>query len=145
MSDTEIKMEEISNQITDLKIEYEKLRGNRIKELQDKLNKLVGMSFKDEDDNYFRIIDIPPVQYNKSCTAFNEYRLPILFCCNDPTIRADVGRLIIRDVFTRASHAEDPVECIKQEYTEVPAEEFDAELEKAFDEIRSLGKRGDAK
>jgi len=145
MSDTEIKMEEISNQITDLKIEYEKLRGNRIKELQYKLDKLVGMSFKDKDNNYFRIVDIPLVQYNKSYTAFNEYRLPILFCCNDPTIRADVGRLIIRDVFTRASHAEDPVECIKQEYTEVPAEEFDAELEKAFDEIRSLGKRGDAK
>lgn len=145
MSDTEIKMEEISNQITDLKIEYEKLYRNHIEELQDKLNKLVGMSFKDEDDNYFRIIDIPPVQYNKSCTAFNEYRLPILFCCNDPTIRADVGRLIIRDVFIRASHAEDPVECIKQEYTEVPAEEFDTELEKAFDEIRALGKQGDAK
>ena len=90
------------------------------------------MSFKDEDDNYFRIIDVPLVQYNKSYTAFNEYRLPILFCCNDPTIRADVGRLIIRDVFSRASHAEDPVECIKQEYTEVPTEEFDAELEKAL-------------
>ena len=145
MSDTEIKMKEISNQITDLKLEYEKLRGNHIEELQNKLNKLVGMSFKDEDDNYFRIIDIPLVQYNKSYTAFNEYRLPILFCCNDPTIRADVGRLIIRDVFSRASHAEDPVECIKQEYTEVPEEEFDAELEKAFDEIRFLGKRGDAK
>jgi len=145
MSDVEIKMNALNKQITDLKLEYEKLRGNRIKELQYKLDKLVGMSFKDKDNNYFRIVDIPLVQYNKSYTAFNEYRLPILFCCNDPTIRADVGRLIIRDVFTRASHAEDPVECIKQEYTEVPAEEFDAELEKAFDEIRSLGKRGDAK
>ena len=144
MSDIEIKMKEISNKISDLKIEYEKLRGNNIEELQNKLRMLVGMSFKDKDNNYFRIIDIPLVQYNKSYTAFNEYRLPILFCCNDPTIQADVGRLIIRDVFTFASHAEDPVECIKQEYTEVPAEEFDAELEKAFDEIRALGKRGDA-
>lgn len=145
MSDTEIKMKEISNRITDLKLEYEKLRGHHIEDLQNKLSKLVGMSFKDGDDIYFRIIDVPLVQYNKSYTAFNEYQLPALFCYNDPTIRADVGRLIIRDIFSCASHAEDPVECIKQEYTEVPAEEFDAELEKAFDEIRALGKRGDAK
>ena len=53
MNVTEIKMKEISNQITDLKIEYEKLRSNHIKELQDKLSKLVGMSFKDGDDIYF--------------------------------------------------------------------------------------------
>ena len=145
MSDVKNKMDEIRNQITDLKIEYEKLRSDRIKELQNKLSKLVGMSFKEEDDIYFRIIDIPLVQYNKSCTSFNEYQLPALFCYNDPTIRADVGRLLIRDVFSCASHAEDPVKCIKQEYTEIPAEEFDAELEKAFDEIRFLGKRGDAK
>ena len=145
MSDTKIKMKELCDKITDLKLEYEKLRSTYIKELQDKLGVLVGMSFKDEDGNYFRIIDIPLAQYNKSCTSFNEYQLPALFCYNDPTICADVGRLLIRDVFSRASHAEYPVECIKQEYTEVSAEEFDAELEKAFDEIRSLGKQGDAK
>ena len=145
MNVTEIKMKEISNQITDLKIEYEKLRSNHIKELQDKLSKLVGMSFKDGDDIYFRIIDIPLVQYNKSCTSFNKYQLPALFFYNDPSIRGDVGRLFIRDVISHASDADDPIECIRSEYTEVPAEEFDAELEKVFDEIRSLGKRGDAK
>ena len=145
MSDVKIKMNEIGNQITDLKIEYEKLLGNYIKELQDKLRKVVGMSFKDGDVIYFRIIDVPIVRYNKSYPLFNEYQLPALFCYNDPTIRADVGRLIIRDVFSMASSAEDPVECIRSEYTEISAEEFDAELEKAFDEIRSLGKRGDAK
>ena len=144
MSDVKNKMDEIRNQITDLKIEYEKLRSNNIKELQDKLSNLVGMSFKDGDDIYFRIIDIPIVRYNKSCTLFDKYGLPALFCYNDPTIRADVGRLIIRNVISHASDADDPIECIRSEYTEIPAEEFDAELEKAFDEIRSLGKRGDA-
>lgn len=145
MRDIEIKMKEISNQITDLNIEYEKLRGKHIKELQDKLSKLVGMSFKDGDDIYFRIIDIPIVRYNKSYISFEKYQLPALFCYNDPTIRADVGRLIIRGVISHASDADDPVECIRQEYTEIPAEEFDAELEKTFDEIRALGKCGDAK
>lgn len=144
MSDVKNKMTEICNQITDLKIEYEKLRGNYIEELQDKLRKVVGMSFKDGDDIYFRIIDIPLVRYDKACTSFNEYQLPALLYYNDPTIRADVGRLIIHDVFSTASHAEDPVECIRGEYTEIPAEEFDAALEKAFDQIRALGKRGDA-
>ena len=38
MSDVKIKMDKIGNQITDLKIEYEKLRGNYIKELQEKLS-----------------------------------------------------------------------------------------------------------
>ena len=144
MSDVKNKMTEIRNQITDLKIEYERLRSDYIRELQDKLSKLVGMSFKDGDDIYFRIIDIPLVQYNKSCTSFNEYQLPALYCFNDPTIRADVGKLAIETIFSTASHAEDPIECIRSEYTEIPAEEFDAKLEKAFDEIRSLGKRGDA-
>ena len=145
MNVTEIKMKEISNQITDLKIEYEKLRGNYIEELQDKLRKVVGMSFKDEYDDYFRIIDIPIVEYNKSITSFDEYHLPALICYNNPDIWTDVGRLIIGTRYSMASHADDPIECIRSEYTEIPTEEFDAELEKAFDEIRALGKRGDAK
>ncbi len=145
MSDAEIKMKEISNQITDLKLEYERLHGNYIRELQDKLGKLVGMSFKSVNGAYyFRIIDIPIVKYNKAYTSFNEYQIPALICYNDPTICADVGRIAIDTRFSTASHAEDPIERIRNEYMEVSAEEFDAELEKAFDEIRSLGKRGDA-
>lgn len=143
MSDTEIKMKEISNRITDLKIEYEKLRGNHIEELQDKLNKLVGMSFKDQYNDYFRIIDVPHVEYNKSYTLFNEYQIPILACYKDPAFKT-VDRIAIVTRTSKASHAEDPVECIRNEYTEIPAEEFDAELEKVFDEIRALGRQGDA-
>ena len=143
MSDTEIKMKEISNRIADFKLEYEKLRDNYIIELQEKLSALVGMSFKDQCNDYFRIIDVPHPEYNKSYTAFNEYQLPALACYNDSVFK-NVDRIAVVTRFSKASHAEDPVECIKQEYTEVPAEEFDAELEKAFDEIRSLGKRGDA-
>lgn len=145
MSDVKIKMDEIGNQITDLKIEYEKLRGHYIEELQDKLRKVVGMSFKDEFDTYFRIIDIPVVEYNKSDTSFNEYQLPVLVCYVNPDIWTDAGRLVISTRYSMASHADDPIECIRSEYTEIPAEEFDAELEKAFDEIRALGRRGDAK
>lgn len=145
MSDVKIKMDEIGNQITDLKIEYEELRTIYIKELQDKLRKVVGMSFKDEYDTYFRIIDIPIVEYNKSNTLFDECHLPALICYVNPDIWTDVGRLVISKRYSMASHADDPVECIRSEYTEIPAEEFDAELEKAFSEIRALGKRGDAK
>lgn len=143
MSDTEIKIKEISDRIIDLKLEYEKLRSINIIELQEKLSALVGMSFKDKSDDYFRIIDIPHVEYNKAYTSFNEYQIPVLVCYNDPAFE-NVDRIAFVTRTSKASHAEDPVECIKQEYTEVPAEEFDAELEKAFAEIRSLGKRGDA-
>ena len=144
MSETEIKMEEISNKISDLKLEYEKLRENHIKELQNKLSKLVGMSFKDQYNDYFRIIDVPHVEYNKSYTLFNEYQIPVLACYKDTAFK-NIDRIPIVTRTSKASHAEDPVECIKQEYTEVSAEEFDAELEKAFAEIKALGKRGDAK
>jgi len=144
MNDTEIKMKEISNQITDLKLEYEKLRSINIIELQEKLSVLVGMSFKDQYNYYFRIIDVPQPEYNKSYTLFNEYQIPVLACYNDPAFE-NIDRVAIVTRFSKASHAEDPVECIRSEYTEIPEEEFDAELEKAFDEIRSLGKRGDAK
>ena len=143
-SDTEIKMKEISNQITDLKLEYERLRGDYIRELQDKLGKLVGLSFKSKNGTYyFRIIDIPIVEYNKTYTSFNEYRLPALIYYSDPTDHGDVGRLGIQEIYSEAAHAENPINFIRSEYTEIPAEEFDAKLEKAFDEIRSLGKRGD--
>ena len=144
MSDIEIKMEKIGKQIEELKREHEKLRSIQIIELQDKIEMLVGMSFKDACNNYFRIIGIPHIEYCKSHTSFNEYQIPALICYNDLTICADVGRIAIDTRFSTASHAEDPIERIRNEYTEVPAEEFDAELEKAFDEIRSLGKRGDS-
>ena len=144
MSDTKIKMKEISNQITDLKVEYEKLRDNYIIELQEKLNALVGMSFKDQYNDYFRIIDVPQPEYNKSYTLFNEYQIPVLACYNDPAFE-NIDRIAFVTRTSKASHAEDPIECIRSEYTEIPAEEFDAELEKVFDEIRALGKRGDAK
>ena len=36
MSDIEIKMKELDDKIIDLKIEYERLRGDYIRELQDK-------------------------------------------------------------------------------------------------------------
>lgn len=144
MSDVEIKMDTLNKQITDLKLEYEKLRSINIIELQEKLSALVGMSFKDQYNDYFRIIDVPQPEYNKSYTLFNEYQIPVLACYNDPAFE-NIDRIAFVTRTSKASHAEDPVECIKQEYTEVPAEEFDAELEKAFDEIRSLGKRGDAK
>ena len=139
MSDVKNKMDKISNQITELKLEYEKLRGNYIEEIQDKLSKLVGMSFKDQYNDYFRIIDIPRPEYNKSHTLFNEYQIPALVCYKDSAFE-NIDRFVFATRFSKASHAEDPVECIKQEYTEVSAEEFDAELEKAFDEIRALGK-----
>lgn len=145
MSDTEIKMEKIGKQIEELKREYEKLRSIQIVEQQDKIEMLIGMSFKDACNNYFRIIDIPHVEYCKSHTSFNEYQIPALICYNDPTICADAGRIAIDTRFSTASYAEDPIERIRKEYVEVSAEEFDAALEKAFDEIRALGKRGDAK
>ena len=59
MSDIEIKMNSLNKQISDLKIEYEKLRSINIIELQEKLSALVGMSFKDQYNDYFRIIDVP--------------------------------------------------------------------------------------
>jgi len=142
VSDTEIKMKEISNKISDLKLEYEKLRSINIIELQEKLSALVGMSFKDQYNDYFRIIDVPHVEYNKSYTLFNEYQIPVLACYNDPAFE-NIDRIAFITRISKASHAEDPVECIRNEYTEIPAEEFDAELEKVFAEIRSLGKRGD--
>ena len=145
VSDTEIKMEKIGKQIEELKREHEKLRSIQIIELQDKIETLVGMSFRDECNNYFRIIGIPHVEYCKSCTSFNEYQIPVLICYNDSTICADAGRIAIDTRFSTASHAEDPIERIRKEYIEVSPEEFDAALEKAFDEIRALGKRGDAK
>ena len=142
MSDVEIKMKEISNQVTDLKLEYEKLRDNYIIELQEKLSALVGMSFKDQCNDYFRIIDVPHPEYNKSYTSFNEYQIPALVCYNDSVFK-NVDRIAFVTRFSKASHAEDPVECIRREYTEISAEEFDAELERVFNEIRVLGKRGD--
>ena len=146
MSDAEIKMKEIGNQITDLKLEYERLRSDYIRELQDKLGKLVGMSFKSKNGAYyFRIIDIPTVEYNKAYTSFNEYRLPALTYYSDPTDHGDVGRLAIQNIYSAAAHAEDPVDFIRSEYTEVSSEEFDAILDGAFAEIKALGKRGDAK
>lgn len=145
-SDTEIKMKEISNQITDLKLEYERLRGDYIRELQDKLGKLVGLSFKSKNGAYyFRIIDIPIVEYNKAYTSFNEYRLPSLTYYSDPTDYGDVGRLGIQEIYSEAAHAENPIDFIRSEYTEVSPEEFDEILERAFSEIKALGKRGDAK
>lgn len=143
MSDVEIKMDALNKQITDLKLEYEKLRSINIIKLQEKLSALVGMSFKDKSDDYFRIIDVPHVEYNKAYTSFNEYQIPVLACYNDPAFE-NVDRIAFVTRFSKASHAEDPVECIRNEYAEIPAEEFDAELEKVFDEIRALGKRGDA-
>ena len=142
MSDIEIKMDSLNKQISDLKLEYEKLRSINIIELQEKLSVLVGMSFKDQYNDYFRIIDVPHPQYNKSYTLFNKYQIPVLACYNDPALK-NIDRIAIVTRTSKASHAEDPVKCIKQEYTEVPAEEFDAELEKAFNKIRVLGKRGD--
>ena len=141
MSDTEIKIKEISNQITDLKLEYERLRGDYIRELQDKLGKLVGMSFKSKNGAYyFRIFDIPIAEYNKACTSFNEYQLPALTYYSDPTDHGDVGRLAIQKIYSAAAHADNPIECIRSEYTEVPPEKFDEILEGAFSEIKALGK-----
>ena len=146
MSDIEIKMKEISNQITDLKLEYERLRGDYIRESQDKLSKLVGMSFKSKNGAYyFRIIDIPIVKYNKAYTSFNEYQLPALTYYSDPTDHGDVGRLAIQKIYSTAAHSDNPIECIRSEYTEVPPEKFDEILEGAFVEIKALGKRCDAK
>ena len=118
MSDVKIKMDEIGNQITDLKIEYEKLRGNYIEELQNKLRTLIGMSFKGKSYDYFRIIDVPHVEYNKAYTSFNEYQIPVLVCYNDPAFE-NVDRIAFVTRFSRASHAKDPVECIRHEYTEI--------------------------
>ena len=144
MSDIEIKMKELDDKIIDLKIEYERLRGDYIRELQDKLSKLVGMSFKSKNGAYyFRIIDIPIVKYNKAYTSFNEYQLPALIYYSDPTDHGDVGRLGIQEIYSEAAHAENPIDFIRSEYTEVSPEEFDEILEGAFSEIKALGKRGD--
>ena len=75
---------------------------------------------------------------------FNEYQIPVLACYKDSAFK-NIDRIAIVTRTSKASHAEDPVECIRNEYTEIPAEEFDAELEKVFDEIRALGKQDDAK
>ena len=144
MSDVRTKMGKLGIEITNLKIEYEELRTIYIKELQEKLSILVGMSFKDQYNDYFRIIDVPQPEYNKSYTSFNEYQIPVLVCYKDYAFE-NINRIAVVTRFSQAALADDPVECIRQEYTEIPAEEFDAELEKAFDEIRALGKRGDVK
>ena len=146
MNDIKNKMYEIRSQITDLKLEYERLHDDYIRELQDKLGKLVGMSFKSVNGAYyFRIIDIPIAEYNKAYTSFNEYQLPALTYYSDPTDHGDVGRLTIQKIYSAAAHADNPIECIKSEYAEVPPEKFDEILEGAFAEIKALGKRGDAK
>ena len=142
MSDVRTKMGKLGIEIANLKIEYEELRTICIKEVQEKLSILVGMSFKDLNNDYFRIINVPRPEYNKSYTSFNEYQIPVLVCYTDSAFE-NINRIRVATRFSMASSAEDPVECIRSEYTEVSAEEFDAELEKAFDEIRALGKRGD--
>ena len=139
MSDVRTKMGKLGIEIANLKIEYEELRTIYIKELQDKLSILVGMSFKDQYNDYFRIIDVPHPEYIKSYTAFNEYQIPVLVCYKDSAFE-NIDRIAVVTRFSKAALADDPVECIRSEYTEIPTEEFDAELEKAFDEIRSLGK-----
>lgn len=144
MSDVRTKMGKLGIEIANLKIEYEELRTIYIKELQEKLSTLIGMSFKDQRNDYFRIIDVPHQEYNKSYTSFNEYQIPVLVCYEDSAFE-NVDRIAVVTRFSKAALADDPVECIRSEYTEVPAEEFDAALEKAFDQIRALGKQGDAK
>lgn len=145
MSDIEIKMDALNKQITDLKLKYDELRSINIIELQEKLRPLVGKSFKDKDNNYFRIIDVPHVEYNKTYTSLNEYQIPALVCYAEPRTYEDGGWIDIVTRFSTASHDASPIDCIRREYVEVSPEEFDATLEKAFDEIRALGKRGDAK
>ena len=144
MSDVRTKMGKLGIEITNLKIEYEELRTIWIKELQEKLSTLVGMSFKGQNNDYFRIIDVPHPEYNKSYTSFNEYQIPVLACYNDPAFK-NVDRVAVVTRFSKAALADNPVKCIRREYTEVSPEEFDEILEGAFAEIKVLGKRGDAK
>lgn len=142
-TETEIKMEELSNKIAEYRAEHRAICEQYIREIQEKLKPLVGMSFRDAY-SVFRIIGIPEKDYSKTSIIFNEYQLPVLAITDNITIYGDLGSLALCTKFSKAAHAEDPVEYIRTEYQEVSSEEFDAELEKAFDEIRNLGKCGDA-
>ena len=130
------RIREIDRQETELRQERHRLLETVIAKQQEKLRATVGLCFRLRNGDCVKIIDVPQKQEGRLGTYFNEYQLPVL------KIVADDYDLIPFEEDTLFSHAvncQDMEAQLRKEYEMITLEEFNAELEKRFQEIRELG------
>lgn len=140
------RIREIDRQMSTLNQERMQLRETEIDELQKKLRVTVGLCFRLPNGDCVKIIDVPQKQYTMMRTEFNEYQLPVLkVLAKGNTGRRLQGYDLIPleedTLFSRAADSPNPVACLVTVYKRITPEEFDAELERCFEELRQLGRQ----
>ena len=151
MSDTMQKLDAISKEMSRLRNERDTLYVIWARETQEKLRPLIGLCVK-HNEWYYKIIDVPIIHAQKTGFKFNQYQLPCLKVkikdIDDESYSENGLDILDYDtLFSQACEYDDPMAYFIKynKRSLITMEEFDAALEKVFDRIRILGKRGDAK
>lgn len=150
MSNTMQQLNDISKEMSELRSKRDTLYVVWAREIQEKLRSLIGLCVK-HNDWYYKIIDVPRIHVRKIGFEFNQYQLPCLIVkvkdINDKNYSENGLDILDYDtLFSQACEYDDPMAYFIKynKRSLITMEEFDAVLEKVFDQIRMLGKCGDA-
>lgn len=133
------RIREIDRQMSALKNERYVLEKAERQKQQEKLRQTVGLCFRKKNGDLVRVYDVPKERMMMTGTDFNPYQLPVLVLINEPEAPDDKIRIEQDTLFSRAVDTPNPVACLEKDYERITREEFDAELEKRFGEIRNIG------
>lgn len=133
-------IKELGEELSELDQEMNKLKAKERRimdqirfEQKKKLLPLVGMAFKTGKGNYFMVTGLPEEVWSMTSKILNPYQLPVLMINPEA---CGIIKIEEATVYSKAVAAEDAKAKIKEEYEEIPVEEFNAKLEWAFEEIR---------
>ena len=127
------ELSELDQEMNKLKAKERRLMDQIRFEQKKKLLPLVGMAFKTDKGNYFMVTGLPEEVWTMNSKMFNPYRIPVLMINPEA---CGIIKIEEATVYSKAVSAEDAKAKIKEEYEEIPIEEFKAKLEWAFEEIR---------
>lgn len=133
------EMEELKKRIEELDRLIGDYRGKRrvlqkeLDEMQtEKLKEAVGMCFAGIGW-YACIIDTPRAEICKTGAKYYQYQLPVIVVREGDQ---DVVTIEEDTLFSRAVDRKDVKKCLRDEYSEVPKEDFFEALERGFQKIR---------
>lgn len=134
-NELEIRKNEISQEISKLRMEYRELSDQGIEYSQEKLKPLVGLCFRFLD-RYAVITDVPQVEYTMIDTHFDPYQLPMLIIGREFKDEQSIVPFYESTIYSRAVDEDDPEQYFRLHNKIISKEEFVDRLNEALKKMR---------
>lgn len=121
----------IDKQIEELRHKRYVLEKDNINDFQERAKVNIGRCFKDENGDYFRIVDVPQREYTKDTHwYFHEFQYPAIHLINDNKMR-------LTNEIVPFEEDKVYIGCrVEDDLQEVDQAEFEKEFEKKIQEFR---------